>query len=456
MELSKFTKIYPLQIDNMYVYYNSIRMKPVYLTSEEHQNVCKYLENKSRDIVNTQLFDTLKNYKILVNNVEDDNKILNLAKACLLQPYISVAYFIVTESCNLACRYCFLGNGDKNYINNNIMMSEKTADKAISYFAKQTRSNMSMFDDEKEIIFYGGEPLINYKIIKYIIQRCKYYQENGLLTKNLVFSMITNGTLLDNEQIDFFLQNNVNISISIDGANEISNKERIYKNGKPVFNDILSSIDRISKRKIPFGLSITLTEDSIKSIDSMLNMINNYNIKSISFNILFKTDGFIIDKDYYQKVTQFIIDFYKKAKTKGIYENRIMRKVNAFVNSKIYLSDCAATSGSQIVIKPNGDVGICHGCMDNDKSIMANIDSDEEICNNPIIIEWSKISPINKKSCLDCIALGICGGGCPVNAANTSETKDINEIDKGFCIFTKNVLQFLIDDLYRLLKKSEN
>ncbi|MFL0194442.1 FibroRumin system radical SAM peptide maturase [Clostridium sp. WILCCON 0269] len=452
MRQSKFVKIYKVEDD--YAYYHSLRMKPVYLRKSEHEKLQGMLEGSTECELSKELIDSLWKYKIIVNNEDEDEKLLKAVKKFLPKPYISLAYFVLSEQCNLACKYCFLGNGKVNVNSKvtNYPMSKEIADKAIKFFITQIQMNKDYFDNDKEIIFYGGEPLINFETLKYVIERCKKYQIKGVLTQNLKFSMVTNGLLLDESKIDFLMKNDVNVSISIDGVDEYANYGRINKNGKNVFSQLIGTLDLVKNKKMPIGLSITLTEHTLRDVNAIFKLLEKYSINQISFNILYDTEEFKVNNDYYNNATDFIIEFYKKAREMGIYEDRIMRKLKAFTDSELYLSDCAATSGSQIVITPDGAVGVCHGCMENRDYFITDVHQiNVNLSIDKVFNEWSQLSPINNQECISCEALGICGGGCPINAMKTAKVKSIHLVDRKFCIHSKKILEFMINDLYRIL-----
>ena len=184
----------------------------------------------------------------------------------------------------------------------------------------------------------------------------------------------------------------------------------------------------------------------------MLDLIKKYEIKGFGFNIMMSDPNTKLAESYSHDAANFIIEIFQELRKLGIYEDRIMRKLKSFANAQVYFSDCAATSGAQIVIASNGDVGICHGCLADRKYFVQNITNEnfnpqhDEVWN-----EWSKLSPINKPECQECEALGICGGGCPINAMNEKEGNDIHSLDKRFCIHAKTTLEFLISDLYRII-----
>ena len=81
-------------------------------------------------------------------------------------------------------------------------------------------------------------------------------------------------------------------------------------------------------------------------------------------------------------------------------------------------------------------------------------DKNFDASKNETLKEWASLSPVNKEECQDCEALGICGGGCPIDAINKNGEKDIHGIDRRFCVHAKMTLEFLIRDLYRIIKEN--
>ena len=163
---------------------------------------------------------------------------------------------------------------------------------------------------------------------------------------------------------------------------------------------------------------------------------------------------FSVSDDYNKKASRFIIEMFKELRQKGVYEDRMMRKVKTFQNSFDapcpWFSDCGATAGGQIVIAPDGAVGICHGCLWDRKYFVSSVDDDSfDARTNPTYKEWSQLTPINRNECENCAALGICGGGCPINAMNSKKGNTIHSMDERFCIHSKMTLEFLIKDLYK-------
>lgn len=445
--------------------YHSLRMKPVYLTKDTFYNLQTWLassfainiENAPKSI-KKEVTELVK-YKILTQSVDEDYKVLSYIRSKIPMPAINVCYMILSEQCNLACKYCFLGNNDAekrcNFTIKN--MTKKTADKAISFFIKQIKlSGLDTEYNKPVVIFYGGEPMVNFEVLIYIVEKFNELRTSETCIKNIEFSMITNGLLLTEEKMLKLKQLGVSIAISVDGFTEEANSMRVDVSGKPVFSRILNILDKCKELDINIALSITLSEETIKNTDDILKLVDKYGIQSLGFNIMMSSDSFVLPESYNEKASQFIIDEFIELRKRGIYEDRMMRKLKSFSKAQVYFSDCAATSGGQIVISPNGQVGICHGCLYNKKYFVSNVDDKEfNAIRCEDYIEWSQLTPINREECLDCSALGICGGGCPVNAMYLKPGNTIHSIDERFCVHSKKTLEFLINDLYRIILEGD-
>ncbi|SFC69452.1 FibroRumin system radical SAM peptide maturase [Butyrivibrio sp. YAB3001] len=461
VKLSRFAHTF--EVDGAVALYHSLRMKPVYLSRESYQSLQAWLASSFSDDFEhapNEIKDEvqlLKKWKILSDKADEDDRVLTFIRDHEPEPAISVCYMILSEQCNLACKYCFLGNNDdeKRKHFNLESMSEENASKAVDFFVKQLKKSGLDFEKEKPVvIFYGGEPLVNYSILVYIAEKLTKLQETEPCLQNLQMSMVTNGLLLNEERIKKLIDLKVGIGVSIDGFTEEENSMRIDRDGNTVFKKILEKVSLCQQLGANISLSVTLSEETVKHREHVIDLVKKYGIKGFGFNIMMSSDTFVLPESYNEAAADFIIDEFKELRELGIMEDRMLRKLDAFSKAKVYYSDCAATSGGQIVIAPNGQVGICHGCLYDKKYFVTTIDDDDFDCKaNEDFIEWSKLSPVNKEECLDCPALGICGGGCPLNAMYSKEGNTIHSIDTRFCVHAKKTLNFLIEDLYRVMQE---
>lgn len=154
----------------------------------------------------------------------------------------------VTQQCNLRCEYCAYSGIYKNRVHNNRNMDWSTAKKAIDFFLLHSR-------DSKEIAlgFYGGEPLLQFSLIK----RCVAYIEEQVEGKNIRYAITTNGTLLSEEVIEFLVEHNVLLSISLDGSKEEHDKHRKFQSGKGSFDLIMERLRHLKERFPEYYKDIT-------------------------------------------------------------------------------------------------------------------------------------------------------------------------------------------------------
>ena len=464
VKFSRYTHVF--ELGDAVALYHSLRMKPVYLNRKSYEDLqawlagpsCFSLEEAPENIKNE--INELAKYKILTKTDDEDDKVLAFVRSKIPAPAINVCYMITSEQCNLACKYCFLGNNDASKRNNFSLenMSKETAGKAITFFVDQIKkSGLDTENNKPVIIFYGGEPLVNYDILVYVAETINKMRKTEPCVKNLEMSMVSNGLLLTEERALKLKDLGVSIAISVDGFTEEANSMRVDVAGHNVFSQILKTLDMCKRIGVEVSLSVTLSEETIKDTKNILRLVDNYGIKSFGFNIMMSDENFVVPQEYNEAAAQFIIDEFVELRKRGIYEDRIMRKLKAFTKAQVYFSDCAATSGGQIVVAPGGRVGICHGCLHNKQYFITTVDDTEfDATKDPLFVEWSQLTPVNKDECQDCPALGICGGGCPINALHLKEGNTIHSLDERFCILSKKTLEFLIKDLYRVISESGN
>lgn len=389
---------------------------------------------------------------VVKSHKEDDELLKNTVKSLMSAPSVpSVMYLLLTDACNLACEYCFV----ENQIPNNqrrIHMDEKTAKRAIDFFVSSSARYPEHLNKKKTIIFYGGEPLMNKDVFIEAVRYIVKLKKSGDLSSSLSMSLLSNGLYFTPELIDFVREHKVNVSISIDGDEVATNLHRRGHAGEPVFDRIMKTIRLLQDAKISFGVSCTINEETLKDKEKTIDFIvNELEVKGLGFNILARGHSIELEQDYESRAANFILEAYEVFRQKGIYEDRIMRKVNSFTNQRIHPYDCAAAGGRQIVIAPDGHVGICQGYIGSRKHFVGTIfDKDLVAEETPTYKAWKGRTPLLMPQCQPCIALGICGGGCPCDAEISKGS--LWELDERFCVHAKMTTEWLIKDLWSSVK----
>jgi uncharacterized protein len=163
----------------------------------------------------------------------------------------------ITDSCNLRCSYCFIAQKPTH-------MHIETAKTLIAKIAKES------YDagyDSVVFKFAGGEPTIRWGTIKELIDWAQASLHAG--PPHVRFSMLTNGTMLPPDLVEYAASGRIGISISLDGIEQWHDKQRFYHCGRGSFRDIDQNIDLLLRRGVRPSLSATITSENVKGLTEL-------------------------------------------------------------------------------------------------------------------------------------------------------------------------------------------
>ena len=436
--LSNYAKKIYLKKD-LYAIFNSLIMEPLFVTFDEADRIFKNKLDEFTEVEVKQLYEKC----ILVDSVKQDKMAVKVIKDAIEDNTlnkVTMMYIIPNNNCNLECKYCFIGK-----LNNDpVYMKEETAYNAITKFVSHLKSINAK---KGAIIFYGGEPLINFEIIKYSVKIIK--QQNFPID----ISIVTNATLLNESKAEFIKENNIALGVSIDGPKKMTDEKRVYKgNNDSVYDNVIKKLDMLKKCDVQFGLSITVSEEALKDKAKLIKWIKDNHFTDINYNPLHYSNVNENWKDYYNSIGNFIFNSNNMLFPLGISEDRVARKLRSFYERDFKYSDCGANGGNQITIRPDGDITICHGYWNISKNEIGNINDINfcDIFSSDLYKKWHKNLTVNKSECLKCPAIFICGGGCGMQSENLFG--EVEKLDKPFCKYSKTMLKKILLDLYETNK----
>lgn len=208
----------------------------------------------------------------------------------------------ITQSCNLRCSYCVYSGNYKNRSHSQKTMSKETAQKAIDYYIGHSRDSKNM-----SIGFYGGEPLLCIDMIKY----CVEYADENAEGREIRYSLTTNGTLFTKDIIEYFVERDFHLIISLDGPANIHNKNRRFaKNNEGTHNTIIENIKYI-KETYPIYYRDSIAFNTVLDPDEDFGCINEYVMNSEEFEKSYFTSSMIDDR-YKKEETFYNADFFTK------------------------------------------------------------------------------------------------------------------------------------------------
>ncbi|WP_322924558.1 radical SAM protein [Paenibacillus campi] len=148
-----------------------------------------------------------------------------------------------TEQCNLRCTYCYFGGGYENTrIHNNSKISFPEIKPLIDKFINQQEA---LKNSQRAIYFFGGEPLINFRLIKEIVIYIYSFKET-IDISNLIFQVASNATLINDEIAEFFQTYNVHLNISIDGPD--NDKYRLDVAGNGTLKKVTEKLEMLNEK----------------------------------------------------------------------------------------------------------------------------------------------------------------------------------------------------------------
>lgn len=392
--------------------------------------------------INPSMVQILTDKGFIVENDDADDKILDDCRKEILEPYISTAYFFLTKNCNLACRYCFERQSETKNSSEGVM-SFDVFNRGLDFFQRLINLDKDRFNERKTIIFYGGEPFHNKKLLFSAITEIQNRIKKGDLPVQSKMLVVTNGTLMNDEDIQFIKKNGVTVTFSLDGDRQAS-ANRVYPDGETLaWDKATETFKKCVEAGIDLNIACTLSPETIARPKEVLDYFISIGATNIGFNVILDNDIIQLNTDYDDKAADFVTTAYRTLSDNNITENRTRRRLDVFKHKHPCLFDCNAAGGRQIAIAPNGDIGICHEHIMDKKHFITTIDDMEfDPKQSAEYKMWNKRSPLYIDSCQNCIALGVCGGGCVINSERKHDSIFIP--DQRFCKQTISILKNIL------------
>lgn len=417
--------------------YHSLKMVSEDITGATYDEMANSLTE-----INPSMEQILKDKGFIVENDDADDKTLNDCRKEILEPYISTAYFFLTKNCNLACRYCFERQSETKNSSEGVM-SFDVFNRGLDFFQRLINLDKDRFNERKTIIFYGGEPFHNKKLLFSAITEIQNRIKKGDLPVQSKMLVVTNGTLMNDEDIQFIKKNGVTVTFSLDGDRQAS-ANRVYPDGETLaWDKATETFKKCVEAGIDLNIACTLSPETIARQKEVLDYFIRIGATNIGFNVILDNDIIQLNTDYDDKAADFVTTAYRTLSDNNITENRTRRRLDVFKHKHPCLFDCNAAGGRQIAIAPNGDIGICHEHIMDKKYFITTIDDMEfDPKQSAEYKMWNKRSPLYIDSCQNCIALGVCGGGCVINSERKHDSIFIP--DQRFCKQTISILKNIL------------
>lgn len=375
----------------------------------------------------------LPNFIESSNTVNEENASTSKEDSIKDYNHIDQITLCVSNDCNLRCKYCYAQGG--NYGGQRTFMHEATAKAFVKFCIRE-------FTKVNRILFFGGEPFLNWRVIKTV---CELFKEKCTQTHFPlpIFTVITNGTVYNKEIFDIIKQHISLVTISIDGEKEVNDANRVYASGKGTYQ----TIDRFIKQVTSYSKCLIRYEATYTEKHLSIGVSRYETKKYLQSN--FGIRGDIVDELSLQKTFPF--DEFNVISKKVMYDSNLdclpkaFWKVLRLVTTKETATFCPICQ-DRITVTSNGEVVPCQIIIGKPNSTFGSIfDSN--------LSEMLRLHTRDFKdnvSCKACWCNKLCGG-CSVNQFYSFKDNNFQRYpieDK--CEYTRKYIEQILLLIYRV------
>ena len=318
----------------------------------------------------------------------------------------------VAHTCNLNCSYCFASQG--KYAGERAIMSLEVGKRALDFLIENSHGRRNL-----EVDFFGGEPLMNWDMIKELVAYARVREkEEG---KNFRFTLTTNGVLIDDDVIEFSNREMSNVVLSLDGRREVHDRYRVDYQGQGSWEKIVPKFQRFveargGKNYYMRGTFTHANPDFLEDIKTMLDL--GFTELSMEPVVCAPDDpSALTDEDralvieQYKKLAELMKERRREGRPFTFYHYMIDLKGGPCIYKRV--SGCG--SGTEyMAVTPWGDLYPCHQFVGDEKYLLGNIW--DGVTNKAIQDDFMACNVYTRPECADCWAKLYCSGGCAANA----------------------------------------
>lgn len=328
-------------------------------------------------------------------------------------------------TCNFACRYCYSAKGRST-----TRMSLGQLKTMLDFFIDGKRVTDRQLDI---FISGGGEPTLSWETVVYAVEYAEQLAVQHDKTLNIM--LMTNGSLITDEIIDFLLQHDLKVGVSFDILPDVQNSQR----GK--YDTVSANIRRMLARGLAPTISAVITPLNVGRMSEMVNCITKdyKGIRHLNFDPAISDELYADAGELSDFYTCFVDGFFTARKLAA--ENNITLDCNAVRHAeKIFPRYCEG----KLCLIPDGNISMCHTVSSpREKHYQALVYG--SVNNGMVEFDLNKFNGFITldnyllPQCNDCIARYHCAGGCMMARKEYDERKM-----EAVCRFTRDMTTRLL------------
>jgi len=344
----------------------------------------------------------------------------------------------VAHTCNLTCDYCFAREGQ--YHGDRALMSYEVGKQALDFLIANSGERRNL-----EVDFFGGEPLLNWDVVKKLLAYGRSQEEK--FGKRFRFTLTTNGMLLDDEVIEFSNREMENVVLSLDGRQEVHDHFRKTAGGAGSYDVVVPKFLELVRRRTKGSYYIrgTFTHNNLDFATDILHMAD-LGLRELSMEpvVCSPDDPYALrGEDLPQILTEYerlAAEMEQRAGTEESFRfYHYMLNLEHGPCAHKRLVGCG--SGTEyLAVTPWGDLYPCHQFVGDEDYMIGDVW--QGVTNTAVRDMLASCNVFEREACQDCWARMYCGGGCAANAYHMSGS--IQGIDAMGCTLFKKRLECAI------------
>ena len=340
----------------------------------------------------------------------------------------------VAHTCNLNCEYCFASQG--KYHGDRALMPFEVGKQALDFLVANSGDRVNL-----EVDFFGGEPLMNWEVVKKLVAYGRSLEETS--HKHFRFTLTTNGMLVDDEVIDFANKEMNNVVLSLDGRREVHDRLRKDYQGNGSYDTIVPKFQKFAAMRgdREYYVRGTFTHNNTDFTKDILHMADlGFDRLSMEPVVCSPDDPCALTEEdlpelfrQYEFLAEEMLRREKAGKPFTFYHYMIDLNHGPCIYKRI--AGCG--SGTEyFAVTPWGDLYPCHQFVGDSEYLMGNVW--DGVTNQAMQENFRHCNIYARPECDDCWARLYCSGGCAANAYHA--TGDIRGIYEYGCqLFRKRM-----------------
>lgn len=327
-------------------------------------------------------------------------------------PVVHALCLNLAHDCNLACRYCFAGQGP--FGGERGLMPRETARQAIDFLIAASGDRRRL-----EIDFFGGEPLLDREVLFDVVP---YAEERATASgKAFRFTLTTNATPLTDDVIDFLDRHHVALVLSIDGRPSVHDTMRPMRNGRGSYDVVLERIKKAvaARGGQDYYLRGTYTHHNLDFTEDVRHLADlGFGRLSLEPVVGLAGDDYALTQDdlaraeaEYERLTAYYLERFEAGRPLVFFHFELEDQGGPCLKKRA--TGCGA-GHEYLAVTPDGDLFPCHQFVGRDGFKLGDVWRGVE--RHDLVRTFASTNVFTKDECRRCWARFHCGGGCNANA----------------------------------------